>query len=85
MSTSQTTLAARPQKPSPDGVPADLWANRVLTLDAVAKVADFSLSTLRREIQRGRGPKICRISERRVGVRAGDLQRWLEERTVGGA
>jgi predicted DNA-binding transcriptional regulator AlpA len=52
----------------------------VLRLAAVAKTAGISLATLRREIERGRGPKVIRISCRRIGVRLSDLRQWLEER-----
>jgi predicted DNA-binding transcriptional regulator AlpA len=52
----------------------------VLPLAAVAQAANISLSTLRREIDRGRGPKVTRISCRRIGVRVSDLRQWLDER-----
>jgi predicted DNA-binding transcriptional regulator AlpA len=52
----------------------------VLPLAAVAQAANISISTLRREIGRGDGPKVTRISCRRVGVRLSDLRQWLEER-----
>jgi predicted DNA-binding transcriptional regulator AlpA len=52
----------------------------VLRLAAVAKTAGISLATLRREIERGPGPKVIRISCRRIGVRLSDLRQWLEER-----
>jgi predicted DNA-binding transcriptional regulator AlpA len=52
----------------------------VLPLAAVANAASISLSTLRREIERGTGPQITQISCRRIGVRVSDLRKWLEER-----
>jgi predicted DNA-binding transcriptional regulator AlpA len=53
----------------------------VLPLAAIAQAANISISTLRREIERGGGPKVTRISCRRIGVRLSDLRQWLEERT----
>jgi predicted DNA-binding transcriptional regulator AlpA len=63
----------------PPGVPPDC---AVLPLAAVAKAANISLSTLRREIERGTGPKVTRLSCRRLGVRLVDLRQWLEERSA---
>jgi predicted DNA-binding transcriptional regulator AlpA len=54
----------------------------ILPLSAVAEAASVSLSTLRREIGRGSGPKVTRISSRRLGVRLTDLRQWLEERSA---
>ncbi|MFG1341856.1 helix-turn-helix transcriptional regulator [Xanthobacter autotrophicus] len=54
---------------------------RVLSLQQVADLAGISLATLRRQITAGTGPKMLRMSARRVGVRVGDYKRWLEERT----
>jgi predicted DNA-binding transcriptional regulator AlpA len=54
----------------------------ILPLSAVAEAASVSLSTLRREIGRGSGPKVTRISCRRLGVRLTDLRQWLEERSA---
>lgn len=53
----------------------------ILPLSAVAEAASVSLSTLRREIGRGNGPKITRISCRRLGVRLTDLRQWLADRS----
>jgi hypothetical protein len=54
----------------------------IVPLAAVAKATSISLSTLRREIDRGSGPKVTRISCRRLGVRLTDLRLWLEQRTA---
>jgi predicted DNA-binding transcriptional regulator AlpA len=64
--------------PAPES--SDFYENRILSLPSVAQLASLSLSTLRREIQRGTGPKITRISRRRVGVRRADVRLWLIER-----
>jgi predicted DNA-binding transcriptional regulator AlpA len=52
----------------------------VLPLTAAAQAAGISLSTLRREIERGTGPKVIRISRRRLGIRVSELRQWLEKR-----
>jgi glycine/D-amino acid oxidase-like deaminating enzyme len=49
-------------------------------LEVVANDANLSLSTLRREISRGRGPTITRLSERRLGVRRRHRREWLDSR-----
>ena len=56
-------------------------ANRVMTFAQVAEATGISLSTLRREIARGTGPKVVSISPRRKGVRNTDYDTWLESRT----
>jgi len=53
---------------------------RVISLQDSAKVAGVSLATLRRRIDAGDGPPVVRMSPRRVGVRAGELRKWLEAR-----
>ena len=55
--------------------------NRVMTLSEAARAAGLSLSTLRREIARGTGPKVVSLSLRRKGVRGSDYQHWLDSRT----
>ncbi len=52
-------------------------------LKIVAKEANFSMSTLRREIAKGRGPTITKLSERRVGVRRRHRRQWLDARAAG--
>jgi predicted DNA-binding transcriptional regulator AlpA len=54
----------------------------VLPLAAAAQAAGISLSTLRREMERGTGPKVIRISRRRLGIRVSDLRQWLEKRVA---
>jgi len=52
-------------------------ASRILRLRAVLERTGLSRSTLYRKIERGTFPKQIRISERCVGWREGDLERWL--------
>lgn len=67
----------------PDITPvSDFYENRILSLTDVARLANLSLSTLRREIQRGTGPKTIKISCRRVGVRQADVRLWLIRQSV---
>lgn len=50
----------------------------VLTLKEAARIAALSEPTLRRVIKAGTGPRVLRLSPRRVGVRVADLRAWLE-------
>ena len=54
----------------------------VRSLDYTAKVADMSKDTLRRLIAVGKGPRVTRLSIRKVGVRDSDRERWLAERSA---
>lgn len=60
----------------------ELIDNKVMTLAEVADAAGISLSTLRRAIARGTGPKVVSLSPRRKGVRSTDYNIWLESRTL---
>jgi predicted DNA-binding transcriptional regulator AlpA len=59
----------------------ELAGNKVMTFAEVAHAAGISLSTLRREISRGTGPKVISLSPRRRGVRSTDYNSWLDSRT----
>lgn len=71
---SMTTGEVRPQ------------SNNVLPFDVACKIANLSRSTMYRLINAGRGPRVLKLSERRVGVRRDDLDAWLagRERDVRG-
>jgi hypothetical protein len=63
-----------------DAAPAD-----DLVVDPLAVVAEecrMSIATLRREIARGRGPKITHLSERRQGVQRRHRREWLDARSA---
>jgi predicted DNA-binding transcriptional regulator AlpA len=55
--------------------------HKVLTFPEVAEVAGISLSTLRREINRGEGPTVTTLSTRRKGVRSDHFHQWLNARS----
>ena len=55
--------------------------DRVITLNEAAQVSCLSIATLRRRLAEGAGPRIVRMSERRVGVRVRDLRAWIEANT----
>jgi predicted DNA-binding transcriptional regulator AlpA len=59
---------------------AALEDERVIDLRTVAELCDLSLATLRRRIEAGQGPRVTRVSERRVGVRVAHLKAWLDQR-----
>jgi prophage regulatory protein len=52
-------------------------ASRILRLKAVLDRTGLSRSTLYRKVERGTFPKQVRISERCIGWRESDLERWL--------
>ncbi|MFC6026886.1 helix-turn-helix transcriptional regulator [Methylobacterium mesophilicum] len=54
-------------------------ANRVIPFAEVCKEVGLSRTTLREMIARGRGPRTLRLSERRLGIRRHDLEKWLAE------
>ncbi|MBA8912268.1 helix-turn-helix transcriptional regulator [Methylorubrum thiocyanatum] len=55
-------------------------SNNVLPFDAACKIADLSRSTMYRLINAGRGPRVLKLSERRIGIRRNDLDAWLASR-----
>ena len=65
---SKTIPAALISQPEPD---------RVVSLKETAEICDLSVATLRRVIAAGRGPKLTRLSARRVGVRQSHRETWL--------
>lgn len=54
---------------------------RVISEKEAAEACGFSTVTLRRRIAAGKGPPVVRLSERRIGIRVGDLRRWIEANT----
>ena len=54
----------------------------VRSLDYTAQVTDMSKDTLRRLIARGLGPRLTRLSPRKIGVRDSDREKWLSERSA---
>ena len=65
---SKTIPSALIPQPEPD---------RVVSLKETAAICDLSVATLRRVIAAGRGPKLTRLSARRVGVRQSHRETWL--------
>ena len=59
--------------------------DRVLTLSEFAKIAGFSVVTLRRRIAGGNGPIITKLSERRIGIRVRHGRAWLDACAAKGA
>ena len=52
-------------------------SNRILRLGSVLERTGLSRSTLYRKIEQGSFPKQVRISERCIGWRESDIERWL--------
>ena len=54
-------------------------ASRILRLKIVLERTGLSRSTLYRKIERGTFPKQVRISERCIGWRESEVERWLRD------
>ena len=59
-----------------------LGADRVMSFEAWCQLAGISLSTGKRLIAAGRGPKLTQTSERRRGVRLHHHHEWLDSREI---
>jgi predicted DNA-binding transcriptional regulator AlpA len=55
--------------------------DRILNQLETAQACGFSLATLRRLENAGKGPPVTRLSERRKGYRFSKLRAWLDART----
>jgi predicted DNA-binding transcriptional regulator AlpA len=56
------------------------YIDRVLSVAEFAALAGLSVPTLRRLIKANCGPRLIRLSPRRVGIRVSDGNGWLESR-----
>ena len=56
-------------------------ASRILRLKSVLNRTGLSRSTLYRKIERGTFPMQVRISDRCIGWRESDVERWLSDPT----
>lgn len=74
MQQSMTTGEVRPNEiPMTDRI--------VLRFADACEAAGVSINTMRRLVKAGRGPRVVRLSERRIGIRRSDLDAWIEGRT----
>jgi prophage regulatory protein len=55
-------------------------ARSVVPFQAAARELGLHPATLRRMCKTGRGPTLLRLSERRLGIRRGDLEDWIKTR-----
>ena len=53
--------------------------DEIIDLRESARIANISLSTLRRRIDAGDDPAVTRMSARRVGIRWSALRAWLRK------
>jgi predicted DNA-binding transcriptional regulator AlpA len=53
---------------------------RVITTQEFADSNGLSLATVKRMIARGTGPRVIRLSTKRVGIRLADALAWQEGR-----
>jgi predicted DNA-binding transcriptional regulator AlpA len=56
--------------------------DRILTIDEFAKLNSISVMTLYRAIRRGHGPKVIKLSLRRIGIRESDGAAWQAARVL---
>jgi hypothetical protein len=69
----------RPDKDAlPDALPTGV--DYVRTIPITAKILGIGEMSLRAIIWRGDGPKVTRLSARRIGVRDSDREAWLKNR-----
>ena len=61
---------------------ADLEGDRVLTLAQWYTLNGFSRATAQRLIANGEGPRLIKLSERRIGVRLCDHRAWQSARLI---
>lgn len=54
--------------------------NVVVSFAAACEAANLSISTMRRLVRNDRGPRILKLSDRRIGIRRSDLDEWLNSR-----
>lgn len=52
----------------------------VLRFADACEAAGMSPATMRRLVKAGRGPRVVRLSERRIGIRRADLEAWAASR-----
>ena len=52
----------------------------VVNIATAAEMLGLSYPTLRRQINIGFGPPIIQLSNRRVGIRVSDLEKWVDHR-----
>lgn len=55
--------------------------NKLIREFEAAELLGFSYRTLQGWRVRGGGPKFCKISQRAIRYRVGDLLEWIEENT----
>jgi predicted DNA-binding transcriptional regulator AlpA len=58
--------------------------NRVLTLAQWADLNSLSYASAKRLIASGQGPKLIKLSERRIGVREDHNEQWQNSRICNG-
>jgi predicted DNA-binding transcriptional regulator AlpA len=61
---------------------SDLEGDRVLTLAQWYTLNGFSRATAQRLIARGEGPRLIKLSERRIGIRLSDHREWQASRLI---
>ena len=60
----------------------DILLDPILSEEDLAKWLDISRPTLQRMRSDGTGPPFIQLSERRVGYRKSEVDRWLDARTI---
>jgi predicted DNA-binding transcriptional regulator AlpA len=60
----------------------DFEVNRIISLRKVSEMLGISQSTLRKHCAAGEGPKLIKLSSRRIGIRVKDLDLWLAQQQM---
>jgi predicted DNA-binding transcriptional regulator AlpA len=66
-----------------ENLPVELSLQRILDTKQVAEMIGFSVPHLRRLYRGGQIPKPLQLGSRKLGWRASDLLKWLDERQGG--
>lgn len=56
--------------------------DRIRSLRDTATILGVSLDTLRRMIGAGKGPRVTRLSARRIGIRDSHREAWLAAQSI---
>jgi predicted DNA-binding transcriptional regulator AlpA len=54
--------------------------NHVRSIKDAATILGLSYATLKRMLASGEGPKITRLTQRRIGIQARHIEEWMQAR-----
>ena len=56
--------------------------NQIMSMNQVVEITGLSKSTIKRLVKRNEFPPCIRISERRIGWKASDINNWIQAREI---